>query len=184
MKLRLKLVFGLTLVCGLAACAGNTPPGAPAQTTNTPVAANTPAAPTEKPTPAQIVRAQADAVTVKAGASAEAQVRVRIEPGYHVNANPATFSYLHATELKVQPDAGLTPGKPAYPPAVQRTFQFEKRPLAVYEGEATIRLPLRAAANAPKGAHTLRAQVHVQACDEERCFPPTDIAADIPVTIN
>ena len=82
------------------------------------------------------------------------------------------------------PTEGVTAGKPAYPQALTRKFHFTPQPLAVYEREATIRLPLRVSANAPKGAQNLRVLVHVQACDEEKCFPPTTIETAIPVTIN
>jgi DsbC/DsbD-like thiol-disulfide interchange protein len=136
------------------------------------------------PTPVEIVRASAAAVALKAGARGEAHVHLQIADGYHINANPATFSYLKATELQFTPAEGVAAGKPAYPPALTRKFQFAPQPLAVYEHEATIRLPLNAQANAAKGAHSLHAQVQVQACDEEKCFPPTKLETDIPVTIN
>jgi uncharacterized protein len=170
------LLIACTLLFTYAACTRTTPP----ETTNT----NAPpvVAPTVNPTPAQIVRASADAVTLKAGASGAAQVRLQIADGYHINANPATFSYLKATELAVAANAGLTAGKPAYPPPVMKKFQFAPQPLAVYEHEAMIRLPLRASAT--KGAQNLHARVQVQACDEEKCFPPTTVETDIPVTIN
>jgi uncharacterized protein len=165
-----------------SACSQSANTNAPAGMANT--SATTTAATTANPSPAQIVHASADAVTLKAGAAAEAQVRLQIADGYHVNANPATFSYLKATELEVASAEGLTAGKPAYPAAVTKKFQFAPQPLAVYERAATIRLPLRAAVNAAQGLHSLHARVNVQACDEEKCFPPTTVETDIPVTIN
>ncbi len=166
----------LLFIC--AACTRNAPP-APAGTP-----APDAATPTVTPPPAPIVRASADALTIKAGASGTAQVRLQIAAGYHINANPATFSYLKATVLEVAPANGLTPGQPAYPPAVKKKFPFAPHPLAVYEHEALLRLPLRASASAPKGSQSLHARVQVQACDEEKCFPPTTVETDIPVTID
>ena len=168
----------LLLLC--AACARNEPPVA----SNTPASNTPPLAPTERPTPEHIVTASADAVALKAGASADAQVHLRIAEGYHINANPASFSYLRATKVEVAAAQGITVEKVDYPAPVTRQFRFEKQPLKVYEREATIVVRLHAAANAPKGAQGLRAQVEVQACDEEKCFPPTTIATDISVTIN
>jgi hypothetical protein len=166
--------FALLLAC--AACTRNAPP----ETANTTATAT----PNAKPTPAQIVRASADAVPIKAGSKTDASVRLQIADGYHINANPASFSYLIATELQVTPAHGLTADKPTYPAPVTKKFQFAPQPLAVYEREAVIKLPLRAAADAPKGAQTLPAQVRVQACDEEKCFPPMTLKTEIPVTIN
>jgi DsbC/DsbD-like thiol-disulfide interchange protein len=180
----------LLIACLLLTCAACATGSAPTVATNTSVATNanastaTTAAPTVASTPEEIVRARADDIALKAGASGEAHVHLQIADGYHVNANPATFSYLKATELELPPTEGFTAGKPAYPPAVNKKFQFAPQPLAVYEHEALIKLPLHASASAPKGAQTLHAQVQVQACDEEKCFPPTIIPADIAVTIN
>ncbi len=175
---RTNLCLTICLLFTGIACTRNAPP-APASTPAPPVAA-----PTVAPTPMPIVRVSADALTLKAGGSGAALVRVQIADGYHINANPATFSYLKATELEVTAAAGLTAGKPAYPPPVKKTFKFAPQPLAVYEHEATIRLPLRASAGVAQGARNLHARVQVQACDEEKCFPPTTVETDIPVTIN
>ena len=133
--------------------------------------------------PADVVRADAPAVEVKAGGSAEAAVKLTIAQGYHINANPPTFSYLKATELTVEAGQGVTAGKPAYPASVTRKFSFSKDPLAVYEGETAIRLPLAAAADAKKGPQTLKGRLRVQACDDEKCYPPRTLETSIPVTV-
>jgi hypothetical protein len=182
--IKLLLTIGVLFVC--AACSTGSAPAVATNTsvtTNANVSTTTTAAPTMTTTPEEIVRASADEVALKAGLIGEAHVHLQIAAGYHINANPATFSYLKATELELTPPAGFTVGRPMYPPAVNKKFKFAPQPLAVYEREATIKLPLRTSANAPKGAQTLHAQVQVQACDEEKCFPPTIIPADIVVTI-
>ncbi|HVF55981.1 MAG TPA: protein-disulfide reductase DsbD domain-containing protein, partial [Pyrinomonadaceae bacterium] len=86
--------------------------------------------------------------------------------------------------LDVSPGEGVTPGKPVYPASVNRKFSFDPKPLAVYEGSAAIKLPLRAEASAPKGKRTLMARVRVQPCNDQACFPPRTIETSIPVTIN
>lgn len=136
-----------------------------------------------KAPPADVVRAETANVDLKAGGSAEASVKLTIASGYHINANPPSFSYLKATELQIDPNEGITPGKPAYPASVTKKFAFSKDPLAVYEGEATIKLPLSAASNAKPGAQTLKGKLRIQACDEEACYPPRIIETSIPVTI-
>jgi len=133
--------------------------------------------------PADVVRVDVPAVEVKAGGSSVAEVKLTIAQGYHINANPPTFSYLKATELTVEPGQGVTPGKPAYPVSVTRTFSFSKDPLAVYEGETSIVLPLAAGTDAKKGAQALKGKLRVQACDDEKCYPPRTLEASIPVTV-
>src|SRR6185436_4662435 len=50
-------------------------------------------------------------------ASPPANVELVISPGFHVNANPATFSYLIATEVQPGKVDGITIGdKLVYPP--------------------------------------------------------------------
>ena len=128
-------------------------------------------------TSADIVKVGTAGIHVTSGSSAELAIPVSIQPGYHVNANPATFDYLIATEMTVDKSEGLTFGKPVYPASEQRKFQFAEKPLAVYEGNIYIKLPLQAASNAAKGTRSLAVRLRVQACDEEKCFPPDTLQA-------
>ena len=132
---------------------------------------------------ASVVRVEAPGVEAAAGGTAEASVNLAITNGYHVNANPPSESYLIATELTVEPGEGFTVGKPVYPPSVTRKFAFAEKPLAVYEGQTAIKLPLSVASTASKGAHTLRAKLKVQACDDKVCYQYSTIETSIPVTV-
>jgi hypothetical protein len=134
-------------------------------------------------TSASVVKVQPANVTVSSGGNAEATVTLSISSGFHVNANPATFAYLIPTEVTAGATEGVTVSKPVYPAAVKRTFQFSNEPLAVYEGDAQIKLPLRAEATAAKGAHSLPLNIRVQACDHEQCFPPATLNATIAIEV-
>jgi hypothetical protein len=154
------------------------------------VAAVTPSpAATMQPAPsparqAQPVTATVSEVRLDAGGAGEASVRLDIAQGFHAHANPATDKYYIATALTAEPSDGITPGKPVYPPGAQRKLGFAEKPLSLYEGTVVIKLPLRADKGAAKGRHTLRAKLRVQHCNDEVCFPPQNIDAPIPVTIN
>ena len=132
---------------------------------------------------ADIVKAPSTAASVPAGGNVDATVTLSISAGFHVNANPATFSYLIPTEVTTGTIEGITAGKPVYPVAVKRKFQFANEPLAVYEGNAQIRLPLRAEKNAAKGVRSLPVYVRVQACDREQCFPPATLTTTMAVEV-
>jgi cytochrome c biogenesis DsbD-like protein len=146
-------------------------------------------APASSPTPARVsssvdvVKARAADVSIPAGGNADATVTLSITPGYHVNANPATFSYLIPTAVDPGKAEGVTTGKPIYPVAQKQKFQFADEPLAVYEGEVQVRLPLRVEANAGKGARSLLVDVRVQACDSEKCFAPDTLKTMIVVDV-
>jgi hypothetical protein len=144
---------------------------------------NAQAAPTPAPQ-AQPVTATVEEVKLDAGGAGEASVRLDIAGGFHTHANPASDKFYIPTELRAEPQEGITPGKPVYPAGTPRTLSFSGKPLSLYEGSVVIKLPLRADKGAAKGRHTLRAKLRVQHCNDEACFPPRDIDAPIPVTIN
>lgn len=180
MKLLLikSLLFScLAPVVFLEACSGSRP------ATNggsLPVAGSSPAAVSSS---AEVVKIRAASVSFPPGGNIDANVLLSISSGFHVNANPATFSYLIATEVTPGKAEGISAGTPSYPGAVKKKFQFAEQPLAVYEGEVLIKLPLRAEKNAATGPRSLPIAVRVQACDNEKCFPPATVDAKIPVEV-
>ncbi len=108
-------------------------------------------------------------------ASTPASIELVISPGFHINANPATFPYLIATEVQPTKAEGVTVGDNLnYPAPKMEKFAFADQPLAVYEGSVTIPIPLTAAADA-KGQRTVPFKIRVQACDNEKCYPPATI---------
>jgi hypothetical protein len=174
---RESLPFSLLLVLALAGCKHGIHSGTGGRS------------PASSPTPARVsssvdvVKVRAADVSIPAGSNADATVTLSISPGYHINANPATFSYLIPTALDPGKVEGVIAGKPIYPVAQKKKFQFADEPLAVYEGEVQIRLPLRVEVKAGKGARSLLVDVRVQACDSEKCYAPdtlkTMIVADV-----
>ena len=166
------------------ACSGGESVATNTATDNSPVAATKTKVETATAVPADVVLASAPEVAIRAGGTAKATVRLTIADGFHINANPATHSFLIATKLEVTPGEGITSGAPAYPAPLVKKFAFDETPLAVYEGETAINLPLSADASAKKGARTVRAKIRVQPCNDDSCFPPRTLEALIPVTVN
>jgi len=164
------------LIC--ASCA--TPPST--QTNQPPQTAASPVAPAVRSS-ANVVKVTPGSMSVSAGGSADGTLVISISRGYHVNANPATFSYLIPTELTPQKIEGVTTGKAKYPPSEKKKFQFAEAPLAVYEGDAQIKLPIRAASTAAKGMRPLPITLRVQACDNEKCYPPANLNSYISVEV-
>jgi len=131
-----------------------------------------------------VVKASPQEVTIAAGDSGEAVVRLQITNGYHVNANPPTFSYLKATQLEITPADGIAVEFITYPDPVTRTFSFSpEKPLAVYEGETTLKARLKADKASKPGTHNLSAKLRVQACDDKVCYAPGAIDLVVPVNI-
>lgn len=180
--LRLTLLLCLSGSLLLAACGGGDPPPANNSRANQPVNPSTPTpAPSAEP---QIVTVAAEEARLAAGGRGEAVVRLDIADGWHVNANPPSDKFYIGTEVTAEPQAGITPGAPAYPRGLTKKFEFSRQPLAVYEGRVEVRLPLRAEASAAKGRHTLRARVRYQPCNDRECLQPRTVEAEIAVNVS
>ena len=99
-------------------------------------------------------------------------ITLRIDPGYHVNANPASDDYLIATSGAF---AGAVPERIVYPPGIPFKPAFADDPIDVYEGTVVV------AATFTTGVldrtHDLGFTVTAQACTKVICLPPNDITA-------
>jgi hypothetical protein len=171
-----------TIAALLLLCAGCSNKEAPR--TNVPADATPQATPaiSRQISSADVVKLSVADTEITGGGSAPAKVRLVISPGYHVNANPPTFPYLIPTKVEAVESKGITFGNPEYPSPVTKSFSFSPgKPLAVYEGEAGINLPLKAATDAGKGARVIPLVVRVQACDDSVCYAPVKI--DLPLNL-
>ena len=130
-----------------------------------------------------VVKATPQELTLTAGESGDALVKLVITSGYHVNANPPTFPYLKPTELEITPAGGISVEFMRYPDPLTRTFAFAEKPLAVYEGETLVKARLKADKSAKPGTHNLSAKLRVQACDEQVCYAPGTLDVTVPVNI-
>jgi Disulphide bond corrector protein DsbC len=162
------LALGTMLV--LTGCQKNSPQPTPSAAT-----------PSDVSSSAQVVKVVSH--FIPKSNSAPANVELEITPGFHVNANPATFPYLIATEVLPGKVLGITVGKIDYPAGVAKKFEFADQPLSVYEGKVTILIPLDVAPDA-KGQRMLPLKLRVQACDNEKCLPPATLDAAIAINID
>lgn len=153
----------------------------PAANTNQPAAAG--ANDPSRVTSTGVVKVTPEELTLAKGESGYAIVRLQIQNGYHVNANPATFSYLIATELQLTPANGIAVDFVSYPDALTKKFSFAEEPLKVYEGETIVKAMLKAGPSAETGRHNLSAKLRVQACDDQVCYPPGTMDLSVPVSV-
>lgn len=130
-----------------------------------------------------VVKATPEQLTLAKGESGYAVVRLQIQNGYHINANPPSFAYLKATELELTPASGLSVDFVTYPDPLTKKFSFADAPLKVYEGDTTVKAMLKANQSAQAGQHNLSAKLRVQACDDQVCYAPGTIDLTIPVAV-
>ena len=174
------ILLGCLLSLTVGAACSKTASNSTPETANAPAAS--PAA--QKITSESVVKAAAQRVEIPAGGSAEATVHLTIQSGYHVNANPPTFSYLKATALEISPADGVSVAFVTYPKALNKKLAFAEKPLAVYEGETDLKATLKTEKAAKKGERSIPARLRIQACDDQVCYPPGTLELAIPVNIN
>lgn len=108
-------------------------------------------------------------------------VPLLIAPGWHVNANPASFENLIPTTLRA-----MAAGKPVrlevrYPPGRASAIRLQGKPLKVYENGTvlTARIPAWAAI-AARAHDGLVLDVTVQSCsDKGICLPPAELSTQL-----
>jgi thioredoxin:protein disulfide reductase len=171
-----RVISILTVIVSMQLCCSRS--DNPSNSTKPPDTANLP-----RITSVGVVKAEPQPVEIGAGTSAEAKVRLNIQDGYHVNANPPTYSYLKATELQFPAKDGISVKYVVYPDPIKRKLEFEKEPLAVYEGETILTVALKADPSTTKGDQHLSGKLRIQACDDQVCYPPGEMDITIPVKV-
>ena len=104
----------------------------------------------------------------------EILVTLSIDPGYHLNANPASIDYLIPTAVTVPsaPDAKIS-----YPVGQVFKPKFSPEGISVYEGSVAIRADLPKGSIASAAREPLR--VEVQACTAQLCLPPATLITSV-----
>ena len=104
-------------------------------------------------------------------------VRVEVEEGYHVYAEPLPDDY-YPTTVRLEPVSGLEIGEAVYPPTTPMRFDALDVTLNVYEGSADIAIPVTALAELVQaGGETVDLDVVVdyQVCSDTVCYLPEEV---------
>ena len=109
---------------------------------------------------------------VRRGGSARAVVEMDIPGGFHVHSNRPLEKFLIATQLQVEPPAGVRVSAVSYPRAILRSLKFSKNRVAVFEGRTTMRFNVTVPANFGSDSAQLKGKLRYQSCNDELCFPP------------
>ena len=121
---------------------------------------------------------------VRPGETFKAAVVLRIRPGFHINDPAPLDEFMIPTALTVASGQGFEALEVAFPPSRRARFSYAEGELAVYDGEIVVGILLRAGEKLAPGPVTVKAALSYQACDEETCLPPMDLAVDIAVTVS
>lgn len=105
-------------------------------------------------------------------------IKVSIDKGWHINSNAPLDSFLIPTTVRLDAPAGWQVGTPVFPRHRLARLGFSEGDVAVFERELVIRVPVTVGPTAT-GA-TLGGAVEAQACNDEQCIAPTEVAFTAP----
>jgi uncharacterized protein YyaL (SSP411 family) len=128
----------------------------------------------------------AEAPGAEPGAVAEAQVSWRpfrlvleIAPGWHLQANPPSESFLVPITLAAQ---GVELRRVTYPAGEPLRVAFSSRPVASYQARVKLtgEIGLPAGPQHPQASGAARLLLTYQPCDDRRCLPPVTRTVHLP----
>jgi thiol:disulfide interchange protein len=117
------------------------------------------------------------------GETANLAVRVKLSPGWHMNAHKPLDPYLIPTVLTLTPPEEITLERVAYPKAETRKFAFSADPLAVYLDEYYIGVQARIAEGVAPGMYALKGKLKWQACNDAACWRPLSTEVEVPLNV-
>ena len=110
---------------------------------------------------------------VHPGETFKAAVSLKIGPGWHINANPASDEFLIPTSLEIGDKSGpFHVLDVLYPEPAMVRLGFSESAVAVYSDSALIGVLVRADGSLRPGTYELKGNIVFQACNDVSCLPP------------
>ena len=120
-------------------------------------------------------------VEVTVGRDAEA--RITVAEGCHIQANPASNEFFVPTKLQLRARGGVRPKAPVYPPGQPYRLEGMPSEMMTYEDTFEIAIPLEASDSALPGEPVLKGTLRYQACDDRSCLFPVSVPVKLPVRV-
>ncbi len=130
--------------------------------------------------PAPVVQVvPSETLSVAPGVAREAEIRITVAKGYHVQANPAANQFLIPLTLTFDSGDGVEVSDIRYPPGELYRLQGADEDLLVYGGTFAVPVSVRASAAAREGAVAAHGRLRYQACDDRLCLAPATLIFDL-----
>jgi thioredoxin:protein disulfide reductase len=111
---------------------------------------------------------------VRPGTTVKAALEVRLPETLHVQSNAPRDPAFIATELTLEPPAGIRVTEVVYPPAKDLVQEGLDEPLTVFDHAFAIGVQFEVASSATPGVIEVPGRLRYQACDERMCYAPTN----------
>jgi uncharacterized protein YyaL (SSP411 family) len=118
-----------------------------------------------------------------AGRESQIGVLLTIQPGWHINTNPANPEFLIPTTVELKSKLGVTMSAPTYPAGGELKLEGIDSAYHVYEGEVLITASLKIPESAASKLEEFDLTIRYQACNDQNCERPKTLkfAARVPV---
>ncbi|MGK7346568.1 MAG: protein-disulfide reductase DsbD family protein [Candidatus Nitrospinota bacterium M3_3B_026] len=118
-----------------------------------------------------------------AGESFRLLFELEFKEGWHGQSHEPTMEGLIPTVLTLTADEGISLGRVFYPPDKMEKFEFAEKELAVYDGTVYIGATAAIAPQVEPGDYAVRADLRIQACDDDSCLMPSDMPLTVTVKV-
>jgi thioredoxin:protein disulfide reductase len=129
------------------------------------------------------VKVQLSSDKIRVGGTAQAAIQLNINENWHVNSHHPTFDYLIGTMFDLEGKEGVILADVQYPAGKVVPLSFAEKPIDVYEGTPTIFASIKFSDKLPLGIDTVKANITVQACNDQFCLAPATLEVIIPVQL-
>jgi uncharacterized protein YyaL (SSP411 family) len=149
-------------------------------------AANSAARPLDQIVTAKIVEGAGSPGERAPGAEFEVRIKLAINSGWHIYANPTGVPELNPTRLEVHPQSRnlVMMQRVVYPRGVQKVLASSgKEKVALYEGEVEIVARCVLSADAGAGQASVKYLLSYQACNDQLCQAPARLEIPLGITV-
>jgi hypothetical protein len=106
---------------------------------------------------------------------------VTVDPGFHVNSNPAAAENLIPLSVTWTATGALQAGTVTYPKAIKEKVGDQM--LTVYTGSFNLVANFKVSASAPAGPGAVVGKLRYQACNATTCFIPKTVEITVPYQV-
>jgi Disulphide bond corrector protein DsbC len=121
-------------------------------------------------------------VSVRSGRTAETFITVKIDPEFHIQANPASQKNLIPTTIEFPATEGVVMDSITYPEGTTFRLENSDRDMMVYGGEVKFKVKFQAK-TVKLGKVDLVGTLRYQPCNQHTCFFPNRYELKIPVQV-
>jgi len=101
------------------------------------------------------------------------RLRVKLQPGYHVNSHKPSDEFL--IPLALSWEGPLEAVATRFPEPKQERYGFADHPLSVFTGDFEIGVRFRAPGGKEGREAAMRGKLRYQACTDKLCLPPKTV---------